>query len=139
MGDFLSAAQRSDRMSHVRQAGTRPELELRHALHAMGLRYRLNVCGLPGRPDLVFPKHGVAVFVHGCFWHSHHCAAGRLPATNRGYWGPKLEANKLRDQRKSRALRRLGWRVFTVWECTLKTRLLLRRTAVKLAARIRQS
>lgn len=136
MGDFLSTQGRSDRMRRVRQAGTRPELELRCALHAKGLRYRLNAVKLPGRPDLLFPRYGVAVFVHGCFWHGHACSAGRAPATRRDYWLPKLQANKERDRRKAAALRRLGWRVITVWECQVRTKARLQRTVEVLERRI---
>lgn len=107
-------------MSRIRQRDTAPEIVVRHGLHRLGLRYRLNVKGLPGRPDLLFPRHGAAVFVHGCFWHSHCCRAGRAPTTNTEYWTPKLEANVMRDRRKAECLRRLGWRVITVWECQLK-------------------
>lgn len=139
MTDILSDQQRSERMKRVRQSGTAPELAVRHALHAMGLRYRVNASDLPGRPDLVFPKYNAAVFVHGCFWHQHRCAAGRLPATNTRYWLPKLEANRSRDRRKSRALRELGWRVFTVWACQVKSAKRLEATARALAQKIRDT
>ncbi len=107
-------------MARIRQRDTAPEIVLRHGLHRLGLRYRVNASGLPGRPDLLFPRHGVAVFVHGCFWHGHSCRAGRLPTSNVEYWTPKLAANAARDRRKADGLRRLGWRVITVWECQLK-------------------
>jgi DNA mismatch endonuclease (patch repair protein) len=137
--DILSTIERSERMRSVRQAGTRPELALRHGLHAAGLRYRLHAAELPGRPDIVFPRFGVALFVHGCFWHGHSCAAGRSPATRRDYWVPKVEANKARDKRKVRALRRLGWSVFTVWECRLDTEAKLRATVAAVDRRVRSA
>ena len=139
MADILTSAERSRRMASVRQSSTAPELALRKALHALGLRFRVNARHLPGRPDIVLPKYGVALFVHGCFWHGHHCAAGRAPATNTGYWLEKLAANRQRDRRKSDALRKLGWRVWVTWECELKTRTAAERTARRVADRIRRT
>lgn len=78
------------------------------------------------------------MFVHGCFWHGHDCRKGRLPTTNVSYWLPKIENNRERDPRKTRALRDLGWRVFTLWECQLTPSELSKRID-KLAARIRKS
>ena len=136
MADILTPAERSRRMAGVRQSGTAPELALRRALHVLGLRFRVNARQLPGRPDIVLPMFGVALFVHGCFWHGHRCPAGRLPATNREYWLEKLAANRQRDRRKSTALRKLGWRVWVAWECELKTPSTAEQTAKRLAARI---
>ncbi|MFZ2651666.1 MAG: very short patch repair endonuclease [Burkholderiaceae bacterium] len=120
MVDIMSRQDRSRLMSRVRQRDTNPEIELRKRLHGLGLRYRLHVNGLPGRPDLVFPKHRTVLFVHGCFWHGHSCRAGRAPSTNQAYWAEKLAENARRDRRNASALRALGWRVLTVWECKLK-------------------
>lgn len=136
MADIMSSAERSQRMASVRQSGTAPELALRKALHALGFRFRVNARHLPGRPDIVLPKYGVALFVHGCFWHGHRCAAGRAPATNRNYWIDKLAANRRRDQRNTAALRELGWHVWVAWECELKTQSSVERTAKRLADRI---
>lgn len=124
-------------MRGIRQAGTKPEIDLRRALHARGLRYRLNAADLPGRPDIVFPRYGVALFVHGCFWHGHVCPAGRVPTTRRDYWVSKVADNKARDKRKATALRRLGWRVLTVWACRLRSSRVLQTTADAIARRIR--
>ncbi len=107
-------------MKRVRRADTKPEVTLRKALHRLGFRYVIGDKRLPGTPDLVFPKHRAAVFVHGCFWHGHECRQGRVPSSNVDYWAPKIVANRARDARKEQALRDLGWRVFTVWECELK-------------------
>lgn len=137
MTDILSDEKRSERMKRVRQSGTTPELAVRHALHAMGLRYRVNASDLPGRPDLVLPRYNTVVFVHGCFWHGHRCTAGRPPATNKSYWLPKVEANRSRDRRKNRVLRELGWRVFTVWGCQVNSAKKLEATARALARKIR--
>lgn len=119
MVDSLTPEQRSERMSRIRASDTAPEMLVRRHLHALGFRYRLHARDLPGKPDLVLPKHGVVVFVHGCFWHAHSCQKGRIPATRREFWREKFAYNKARDARNVRALRRLGWRVATVWECSL--------------------
>ena len=107
-------------MARIRQKDTAPELIVRRLLHAAGLRYRLHVQNLPGRPDLVFPKYRVVVFVHGCYWHGHSCRAGRTSTTNVEYWGPKIAENRARDVRKAAELETLAWRVLTVWECEIK-------------------
>lgn len=123
MVDILTPEARSDRMSRIRGQDTTPELALRHALHAAGLRYRLHVADLPGKPDLVFPRWGAVVFVHGCFWHQHrHCKIAKVPKTNTDFWKRKFAANEQRDARVARALRAMGWRIAVVWECQLSTK-----------------
>lgn len=119
--DTLSKEHRSALMKRVRRADTAPELKLRKALHREGLRYVVGDKRLPGSPDVVFPKHRVALFVHGCFWHGHECRQGRPPSTNESFWLPKIAANRSRDLRKSERLKELGWRVLTVWECEFKS------------------
>lgn len=113
----------SELMSRVRGRDTGPELHLRQALRAAGLRgYRLHYGHAPGRPDVAFVKHKVAVFVHGCFWHGcPHCRPQR-PKSNRTFWRVKLERNQARDRRKAGQLRRAGWSVITIWECRLRQR-----------------
>jgi DNA mismatch endonuclease (patch repair protein) len=106
-------------MSSVRSKHTDIELAVRRAAHGLGYRFRLHP-DLPGRPDLVFPRLKIAVFVHGCFWHGHNCRKGALPATNAAFWEAKVEANKERDQRASTALEKLGWSVQVVWGCEAK-------------------
>lgn len=119
--DRLSPAERSRNMARIRSHNTTPEKIVRRLVTGLGLRYRLQRRDLPGRPDLVFgPRHTV-ILVHGCFWHQHaHCPAGRLPTANRLFWETKLARNTQRDAQNQRALRRLGWRVLTVWECETK-------------------
>jgi DNA mismatch endonuclease (patch repair protein) len=115
-----SSEARRNLMRAVRQKDTAPEMRVRRALHALGLRYRLNVEGLPGRPDLVFPKYGCVLFVHGCFWHGHRCRHGRVvPRRNAAFWLKKIATNRDRDSTKRQMLRALGWRVLTVWECQI--------------------
>ena len=94
---------------------------MRSALHRAGFRFRLYTKGLPGRPDIVLARHGVVIFIHGCFWHRHGCTLSSEPATRRRFWQAKFDANVARDVRNARALRKLGWRVLTVWECALRT------------------
>lgn len=107
-------------MSGIRGKDTRIEVAVRKALFARGFRYLLNDRRLPGKPDMVFPKHHAVVFVHGCYWHGHDCALFRLPSSNREFWETKIGANRARDVRTLQALRDLGWRVAVVWECALR-------------------
>ena len=87
-------------------------------LHRMGYRFRLHVRDLPGRPDIVLPRHKRVVLVHGCFWHGHKgCRRAARPSSNTEFWNEKLSANQERDAKNLRKLRRLGWRVLVVWEC----------------------
>ena len=106
-------------MSSVGQKDTGPETLLRHALHKAGLRYRLHDRTLPGSPDLVFPKYRAVIFVHGCYWHFHRCHKSTVPKSSRDFWEDKFSANRERDERNVKLLLRDGWRVLTVWECTL--------------------
>lgn len=120
--DVFSKEKRSEVMRAVKGKDTTPEVALRKALFALGYRYRLNVKNLPGKPDLVFPKHRAVIFVHGCFWHGHDCKRGaRMPKSNVDYWRKKIAGNQARDKRNVAALEDLGWRVITVWECELKS------------------
>jgi DNA mismatch endonuclease (patch repair protein) len=122
MADFLSPSERSERMSRIRGKDTRPELALRKVLHRLGLRYRLHGAGLPGKPDLVFPRYKVVVFVHGCFWHRHQgCSIATTPKSNTPFWMEKFEKNVARDARVTTQLREQGWRVLVAWECELPT------------------
>src|SRR5436309_15860256 len=107
-------------MSAIRSKNTKPELRVRRAAHAMGLRFRLHRSDLPGNPDLVFPRRRLALFVHGCFWHGHGCKRGGSgPKSNTDYWGPKIKRNRARDTAAKAALEQLGWRVAVLWECEL--------------------
>lgn len=108
-------------MSRIRGSNTKPEVTLRRALHARGLRYRLHDRRLSGRPDIVFPRFGAVCFVHGCFWHRHAgCPYTTTPATRAAFWQAKFDANVTRDQRNHRELLAAGWRVAVVWECALR-------------------
>jgi DNA mismatch endonuclease (patch repair protein) len=118
--DVLTAEQRRLNMSRIRGKNTKPEMLLRRGLHAAGLRFLLHKRGLPGRPDLVFPRHQAVILVHGCFWHGHHCPMFRMPATRTEFWSAKISGNRSRDQRNLEDLTAAGWRVLTVWECSVK-------------------
>lgn len=118
--DVHTPAQRSHNMSRVRGRDTKPEMLLRRGLHAAGLRYRLHVRDLPGRPDMAFPARRAVVLVHGCFWHGHGCPLFHLPATRPEFWAAKIAGNRARDARAVAELRAADWRVLTVWECALR-------------------
>jgi DNA mismatch endonuclease (patch repair protein) len=118
MTDNLTQKQRSHCMSKIRSKGTRPELIVRSIVHKLGFRFRLHRRDLPGIPDLVLPRHRVAIFVHGCFWHQHPgCIRSKRPKSNTAYWEKKLDGNIERDLAHLVRLQRLGWRVGIVWEC----------------------
>jgi DNA mismatch endonuclease (patch repair protein) len=124
--DPLTQAERSERMSRIRNADTKPEMIVRRMVHGMGYRYRLHAPDLPGNPDLVFRPRNKVIFVHGCFWHKHGCRQYRQPRTNRSFWEPKLTRNKERDANIQRELRQLGWHSMVIWECQLKKEAALR-------------
>lgn len=117
--DFLTRSQRSERMSLIRSKDTKPELLVRRHLFAEGFRYRLHDRSLPGSPDLVLAQYGVVILVNGCFWHAHSCLDAKRARIKSHYWHAKLQRNVARERATKRALRKLGWRVLTVWECDL--------------------
>lgn len=118
MTDIVSGRRRSEMMAGIKGRDTTPERAVRRVAHRMGLRFRLHRKDLPGRPDLVFPRHRLAVFVHGCFWHRHEgCRYAYTPKSRVAFWTRKFAKNVARDRRNEDALRGLGWRVLIVWEC----------------------
>lgn len=109
-------------MAAIKSKNTKPEVLLRKSLFSKGLRYGLHNRQLPGKPDLIFRKYDVAVFVNGCFWHGHeNCVHFRLPKTKTDWWNEKISKTKIRDQRKVDSLLEKNWRVATVWECAIKS------------------
>jgi DNA mismatch endonuclease (patch repair protein) len=142
MTDIWPPEKRSAVMARIRGRDTKPERLVRSLLHAMG--YRFTVRGprnrsLPGRPDLVLPKHRTVIFVHGCFWHGHEgCPGFRLPSSRREWWSEKIGRNRARDLRVQEELTGQGWQVVTVWACSLRTaatrELLARELAALLSA-----
>lgn len=135
MTDIVDKQTRSRMMAGIKGKNTKPELVLRRALHARGFRYRLHSKNVPGRPDLVFPKHHAIVFVHGCFWHRHEgCRYTTTPSTRPEFWQAKFDANVIRDAAIRGQLIETGWRVSTVWECSLRKTDQLATTVELLAA-----
>lgn len=122
MADVVTPEVRSRMMAGIRGKDTAPEMTLRRGLHASGFRFRLHDRSLPGRPDMVFPRHRAVLFAHGCFWHGHDCHLFRLPSTRPDFWRSKIEANRKRDEAAEQALATLGWRRGEVWECAMKGR-----------------
>ena len=122
MADSISTARRSEIMSHIKSKDTSIELLVRRKLFSMGYRYRVNYKALPGKPDIVFTKKKVAIFIHGCYWHGHDCGSryAHSSQSNREYWGPKIERTKQRDLDHIKKLEIDGWKVIVIWECQIK-------------------
>ncbi|MEM8865527.1 MAG: very short patch repair endonuclease [Planctomycetota bacterium] len=117
-----TTAERSRIMAAVKSRDTKPELLVASLLRSAGIHYRRDIKRLPGRPDFLLIDADIALFVHGCWWHGHTCPrAQRVPKTNRDYWLAKIARNCRRDRRVARELRSLGYSVWTVWECQLKS------------------
>ncbi len=140
MSDTMTPQQRHYCMSRIRSKNTKPELKVRKWLWSHGYRYRLNVKGVPGKPDIVMRKYKTAIFVNGCFWHGHRVTESlvkseelkdksdlsnskccKIPQTNREFWVNKIRRNQQRDQENYRVLHENGWQVIVVWECQLKS------------------
>ena len=129
MTDIVDPKRRSEMMASIRSRNTAPELVVRRVAHRMGLRFRLQRKDLPGRPDLLFPKYRLALFVHGCFWHRHEgCRFASTPKSRTGFWTEKFATNVARDKRQEAALRELGWRVLVIWQCETKDEAAIERT-----------
>ena len=118
--DIWSKKKRSAVMARIKSKDTKPEWIVRRYLYSKGYRYRKNVKKLPGSPDIVLRKYGVAIFIHGCFWHG-HSVDGHIPLSNSDYWRNKIEKNQERDKLNKQKLLSLGWAVIVVWECQLKS------------------
>lgn len=121
MTDVVDVATRSKMMAGIKGKNTKPELLIRQALHARGLRFRLHVKDLPGKPDLVLPKFRAVIFIHGCFWHGHACRYFKVPQTRPEFWAEKIGKNQIRDSIQEDALKVMGWRVLIVWECAVRS------------------
>jgi DNA mismatch endonuclease, patch repair protein len=116
--DVFTKEKRSEIMSRIRGYDTKPERKVRSLLHHLGYRFRLHVTSLPGRPDIVLPRHRAVIMVHGCFWHRHsRCQFCYTPKTRTKFWQKKFAGNVLRDRRVRSALVRQRWRVMVIWEC----------------------
>ena len=140
MTDTMTPQQRHYCMSRIRSKDTTPEKRVRRWLWRHGYRYRLNVKGVPGKPDIVMRKYRTAIFVNGCFWHGHGVQLGigneelgisagdsaccKIPKTNRDFWVAKIRRNQERDRKNYEILSENGWQVIVVWECQLKPKTL---------------
>lgn len=120
MTDVVDPATRSRMMSGIKGANTNPEKQIRSMLHRNGFRFSLHRKDLPGKPDIVLPKYGAIIFVHGCFWHRHRCRLFKWPKSNPNFWRDKINSNAKRDERHVKSLLNNHWRVLTIWECALK-------------------
>ena len=122
MADTISSDRRSKIMSHIKSKDTSIEMMVRRRLFAMGYRYRVNYKALPGKPDIVFTKKKVVIFIHGCYWHGHDCGSryAHTSQSNKAYWRPKIERTKQRDQQNIQKLETLGWKIVVLWECQIK-------------------
>lgn len=125
---------RSRNMRAIRAKNTKPEITVRKALHAAGLRFRLHQKNLPGKPDIVLASRKLIVEVRGCFWHMHGCSLSNIPASRVDYWGPKLARNVSRDATNKSELNKLGWKVLEIWECEVKCPDALRRLVAQVKA-----
>lgn len=122
MTDRISAEKRSRNMSHIRSKDTSIELKVRKYLFSLGYRYRVNYKDLPGKPDIVFTKKKIAIFIHGCYWHGHNCNSryAHVSKSNTDYWSAKINRNKERDANNIELLMKNGWKVIVLWECDIK-------------------
>jgi DNA mismatch endonuclease, patch repair protein len=113
---------RSFNMSRIRGSGTKPEARVNDVCVKLKYSFVRNKSDLPGKPDFVFPRKKTALFVHGCFWHSHSCLAGqKKPVQNSEFWKKKREATIERDARQQAQLEALGYKVHVLWECETKS------------------
>lgn len=125
MPDTVSKERRSEIMSHIKSKNTSIEVLVRKQLFALGYRYRINYKKLPGKPDIVFTKKKVAIFIHGCFWHGHEigCRYSHIPQSRQEYWTEKINRTKARDIDHIAKLESDGWQVLIIWECEVKKNL----------------
>jgi DNA mismatch endonuclease, patch repair protein len=125
MTDVFTKEKRGDVMSRIRATNTKPELVVRKYLFLKGFRYRIHQKNIKGKPDLVLKKYKALIFINGCFWHGHEaqdCAIARLPKSNVKYWKDKIDNNRNRDRKNYKNLEEEGWKIFTIWECSLRGR-----------------
>lgn len=127
MADNLTSQKRSWNMSRIRSRDTKPELAVRSLLHRMGFRFSLQRKDLPGKPDIILPKHKTVIFVHGCFWHRHEkCRYAYKPKSRKTFWNAKFKENVRRDRQNLRALKQMGWKSVVFWECTIENQEVLK-------------
>ena len=121
MTDVHSKETRSKNMSAIKSKNTKPELLIADILNQINVSYRSHDGTLPGKPDFVIPTYRAVIFVHGCFWHGHDdCHLFKLPKSRKEFWNKKITDNKTRDMRNIKELKKEGWWVLEIWECSLK-------------------
>ena len=120
MVDVVSKRKRSQMMAGIKGKDTSIELLFRKALHRKGYRYRLHQSTLPGKPDMVFPKYNAIILINGCFWHGHNCHLFKMPTTRTEFWTKKIGRNIEKDNEVREQLSESGWRILTIWECSVK-------------------
>jgi DNA mismatch endonuclease (patch repair protein) len=120
MADVVDKQTRSRMMSGIQGKNTKPEIRIRSLLHRQGFRFRIHDKSLPGKPDIVLKRFRAVILVHGCFWHAHDCHLFKWPSTRKEFWQSKIEGNKSRDLENIKALKNSGWRILTIWECSMK-------------------
>jgi len=118
--DKITSEARSRNMSKIRAKNTLPELKVRRYLYSKGYRYRIHY-SLKGKPDIVFPKKKIAIFINGCFWHGHGCKIDHVSKSNSIFWNNKIENNKERDKKVIKFLTNSGWNVIILWECEVES------------------
>ena len=125
--DVFSKGKRSQIMSRISGKNTKPEIIVRSLLHRMGYRFRLHDKNMPGKPDIILPKHKKVIFVHGCFWHGHRdCPRSKRPSTNVEFWNKKIDGNIERDNKNIKSLENLGWKTLILWTCEIKNQDILK-------------
>ncbi len=135
--DIFSKKKRSQIMSKILGKDTTPEIVIRKLLFSCGYRYRKNVSSLPGKPDIVLPKYKTGIFINGCFWHGHdNCYDFKLPSTRTEYWDNKIKNNKLRDKRNIKELKKMGFLVLVIWQCSLRNKKAREKTFVKILQKL---
>jgi len=117
--DKFSKKKRSSIMRSIKSEHTKPEMIVRSGLHKNGYGFRLHRKDLPGTPDIVMAKYGIAIFVNGCFWHQHGCDRTSVPKTHKKFWSDKFDKNVARDARNHAKLKEMGWEVLVIWECDI--------------------
>jgi len=123
MTDVHAPEVRRFNMSRIKSKNTKPEILVRKFLFSKGFRYRLNVCDLPGKPDIVLPKYKTIIFINGCFWHGHdNCKYFVIPKTRTEWWMKKINETKMRDSKIVKALTFMGWNVCVIWACEIKNK-----------------
>ena len=138
MADVFTQKKRSEIMSRISSKHTSPEISVRKALYKLGFRHSLHDKKLPGKPDIVIKQAKTAIFVNGCFWHQHKgCKRQSVPKSNLKYWKRKLRTNIEKQKEDIRKLKKLGWKIFIVWECEAKKEVVLFKKVNKIYEKIK--